>query len=146
MGEGFEGRLTENDVVASVARFLERRGARVTQMLTTRQHGVDIKAILANGAQLWVEAKGASSSKRGSKNYKTGFTKSQRRDHFANALLSALQMLTHQESPRTGIAVPEEHRYLVNPILPLLTKLGIIVFLVRFDESVELVGSVEQLD
>jgi len=52
---------TENDIVEKVVDFLESKGYRITQSLTTNQQGIDIIAEMESET-LYIEAKGETSS------------------------------------------------------------------------------------
>jgi hypothetical protein len=41
--------LTESEVIASVCRFLEKHGFRVTRFSSETEHGVDIEALAPDG-------------------------------------------------------------------------------------------------
>ena len=142
------GLLDENEVIDAVATELERRRFRNIRTLTTKQRGVDIKATYPDKrGELWVEAKGATSADPASRQYPrlSGFEGSQKRDHMANATYVALRYLSQENGPRgVGIAVPAEHRdACVNPVLPTLMKLGVIVFLVARNCTVDILGKLE---
>jgi hypothetical protein len=138
------GRLDENDVIDRVCTFLTARGFEITKRLRTTERGVDIVARFPqNGPELWVEAKGGTSADPRSPRYGLGFDSAQRKDHFSVAVYSALRHLSLSEGgpDRVGIALPDEHRSaVVQPVLPILQRLGILVFLVAADGSVEVLG------
>ena len=62
----------------------------------------------------------------------------------AKAVYTTLRYLSASRDPRprgVGIAVPLEQREeLVEPIRPVLTQLGIVVFLVSHDRTVKVIG------
>ena len=140
--------LNENQVVDAVGTYLEWRHFHVPQKLRTSQPGIDIIAQFPDRkGELWVEAKGATSSKPGSKRFKLGFSGSQRKDHVANAVYTALSYISRSPGTRprrAGIAVPLDHREkLVDPVLATLSKLGVVVFLVSTNGDVEVIGNLE---
>ena len=130
--------LTENDVVEAVAHHLRQAGWVVLQTRTTSQHGIDILAE-KDGQKLAIEAKGGGSAKAGSARYGLHFTPNQKRTHVAVAILKALQTLC-EGGCQVGIAVPNdtEHLRLISGVLPSLTLLKILVFLVGSDRTVRL--------
>lgn len=137
--------LNENQVIKAVVSFLQAHRFQGIRTSTTHQHGVDIKAGFPDGnGELWIEAKGATSSKPGTSRFELGFSGSQSRDHMANAVYTALRYvsLPSSERPRlSGIALPVEQRAtLVEPVLPVLSRLGVVVFLVSKDRTVEILG------
>lgn len=121
--------LTENDIVEAVCALLESRGYRIERRLTSTQTGgVDIVASGSRG-RILVEAKGATSSKPGTRRYGKGFNDSQRLDHVGKALMA---LLPHYGSTRTRIAMalPTNHNDLVEERRIALDALEIGVFLV----------------
>lgn len=101
--------LTENDVVAKVAAFLESNGYRIESQLSTSQQGTDIIArSTKTGLRILIEAKGATSSKRGTNRFGRPFTRNQSKAHLGVALLTALRL--RQNLPagdRVALAFPE---------------------------------------
>ena len=128
--------LTENEVVQKVTAYLKEDGYKILQSLSTLDKGVDIIAE-KDGQTLYVEAKGATSSKKESNRFGKGFSKNQVKTHVAMALLASMKILSLKQDAKAGIALPdnEDHRMLISAIMPSLEKLGIIVFWV-FQDSV----------
>ena len=69
--------LTENDVVNAVASFLKNNNYTIDIVRSTTQRGIDIEATKPDGTRCFVEAKGATSSKPGSKRYGEEFNNNQ---------------------------------------------------------------------
>ena len=128
---------TENDVIAAVGRFLGTEDWDVLQSLDTRQTGVDLVAVhRASSRRLHVEAKGATSSKSGTRRYGRPFTSSQVLDHVAKAFYAAARV---PEDSSSAIAVPlndlqQKH---MQAIRRSLRFLGIAVFWVSGEKVVD---------
>ena len=128
--------LTENDVVEAVAQHLEEEGWRISDTSHTDQRGHDILA-RRDGIVLAVEAKGGTSSKRGTSRHGLEFDSGQKRSHVSVALYKAACVFSAGHC-RPGIALPSDdrHRRLVDDILPALGALKVAVFLVAEDRTV----------
>lgn len=130
--------LTENEVVESITKYLQNNGYDVLQSLNTSDKGVDIIA-KKDGKMLYIEAKGATSSKEGSSRYGKGFSKNQVQIHIAVAVLASIKILSSKKDATTGIALPDnqDHRDLISAISPVLKRLKIIVYWVNNDSVAE---------
>ena len=133
--------LTENDVVKAVASYLASKGYRVDSELSTVERGIDIDAVhLKTGKRLLVEAKGATSSKKGTSRFGKPFDRGQATVHVSRALYSVarLQQRHFDEGAKVAMAFPSDaqHRELVEAITLPLNALDIAVFFVRDDLSV----------
>ncbi|WP_346338297.1 hypothetical protein [Vibrio parahaemolyticus] len=80
--------LTENKIVDLVCSQLELDGLTISQKLDTTQTGIDIVAVSETGKKYFVEAKGATSSKKLTKRYGQEFNKSQVKTHIGMALVA----------------------------------------------------------
>lgn len=85
--------LVEGFVVEATCAELTRRGWVATPVPTTASRGVDIVATHGT-VELWVEAKGAGSSRQGSSRYGKSFTASQVDTCVSKAALKALEAVT----------------------------------------------------
>lgn len=124
--------LTENDVVDSLTDYLQAKGYRIIQSLSTSEKGVDIIAEL-KGQTLYIEAKGETSSKEGTKRFGKPFTNSQINTHVSRAILTAMKILESQPSGDqtiSGIALPDTNRHnkLINSVKTSLQQLNIQIF------------------
>lgn len=120
--------LTENEVVEAVCGYLSRSW-KIVSRCETNQRGHDIEA-RREEVTLRVEAKGGTSSKRGTRRHGKPFTANQVRDHVAKAILVALEV--RQDGHRAGIALPDDplrrHRRVVERVAEVLRRLDIVVF------------------
>ena len=120
--------LNENDVIAIVVTYLEESNWEIIRTSNTRQTGPDIEATSRVSIRhLYVEAKGATSSKKASNRYGKPFNRSQVMDHVAKSFYVAARDSAEHLS---AIAVPRnsEHKDLMEAIQPALNKLKIAVF------------------
>lgn len=82
--------LTENDVVEKLAKYLESKGYNIISSQDTNSRGVDLVA--KKGDQnLYVEAKGGTSSKLHTARFGKPFTKNQIKSHIAGAIYNTLR-------------------------------------------------------
>ncbi|SDL43639.1 hypothetical protein [Tessaracoccus oleiagri] len=128
--------LYEDDVVTAVMTHLAGDGWSIEGHAMAHQHGDDIVA--RRGVdRLVIEAKGAGSSKMGTKRYGSLFTRNQVRSHVSVAIHRALRVWSGGEA-QAGLAFPDNqhHREMVSHVLPALRRLGIAVFWVADDLSV----------
>ena len=136
--------LTEDDVVDAVCSYLERVGYKITRKCATTQRGDDIVAEKRSSPiALYIEAKGETSNRKTSKKYGKPFSRSQCRDHVANAFYRAARMLGGKKSTkgvRVGVALPDNpmHRELIAKVQSALHQLRIGVFWVGINRQVTL--------
>ena len=129
--------LTENDIVDAVAEHLKDRGWNVIEIAYTHQRGPDI-LVQRDGIYLEIEAKGGTSSKVGTNRSGLPFTSSQKYDRVAKAFYDAACIFSEGQH-RPGIALPSDSRFrkLVDDIRPALERLGVWVFWVGDDRTVQ---------
>jgi hypothetical protein len=130
--------LYEDDVVRAVIDYLVSDGWTIDSFALSHQHGDDVVA--SRGAQhLVIEAKGDSSSKSTSSRFGKPFTRNQVKTHVSVAVVRAMRV-SSQESALAAVAFPasEFHRVEVARIAPALRSIGIWVFWVSPDQSVEI--------
>jgi hypothetical protein len=123
------GVLDENHVVAAVREFLIANGMDVTAWAHTSQTGPDIVAT-GGGVTVYVEAKGATSSRATSARYGKPFGRGEARINVAEALytaVAALNLYRDTRGLRSAIALSADpmHRQLVEPLEPSLDTLKI---------------------
>lgn len=124
--------LTENEIVEKVSDFLKTKGYKITQRLTTNQHGIDIIAETET-EKLYIEAKGETSASKTSNRYGLPFNRNQVKSHISVALLATMKVISSLPAgnkTKVGIALPdtEEQRKVINKIIPALNKLEIRIF------------------
>lgn len=134
--------LTENDVIDHVCHYLELCGYSILSRCHTSQSGDDIHAVReADGTHLFIEAKGATSSKPMTKRFGQPFDQSQAFAHVSEAAFRGLKTISRSQrdpADRAGIALPanELHMRLLDPATPAIRQVGIAVFWVHGDGSV----------
>jgi hypothetical protein len=131
--------LTENEVVEAVCLYLIGSDYEIHQKLTTTQTGVDIVATNALGTKCYVEAKGATSSKRESSKFGKEFNKSQVKVHIGVALVAAFKVISENPTSESMIALPNNinHKSLIENIRQPIKRSGIGVLLVSDSGLVE---------
>lgn len=130
--------LYEDDVVQAVIDYLVSEGWTIDSFALSHQHGDDIVA--SRGAQqLIIEAKGDGSSKSNTARFGKPFTRNQVKTHVSVAVVRAMQV-TSKGLARAAVALPDSefHRVEVGRIAPALRSVGIWVFWVSSDHSVEI--------
>lgn len=129
--------LKMNDVIFAVARHLEDNDWRIENVSTTDRRRSDIQARKGH-TSLVIIVKGGTSGKSGTARYGKPFTRSQKRSHVAVALYEATRVISGGDY-KVGIALPSDndHRELIDRILPALKTLGVVVYLVHPDRSIE---------
>lgn len=135
--------LTENDVVLAVVKYLKKNGFEILSQATTIQRGIDIKAKdKKSEVHLFIEAKGATSSKPKTKRFGKPFNNNQIESHVSRAILKLMKITSNiptNQKIKVAIALPdnEGHRKLIKKIYPSLTRLKIGVFWVKDNLKVE---------
>ena len=138
--------LFEDDVVNAVREHLAEEGFNIKSVATARQRGDDIIAVSETGkTKVYVEAKGATSSREGSKRFGESFSRSQVKDHVAKAFYRAAKMRKNRdgEAIQVGMALPrnDDHLEMVDKIAISLSDLEIEVFWVDQGKNVTAVGN-----
>jgi predicted transcriptional regulator len=130
--------LTENDVITAVTDYLRKNGYKIVQVSNTRQKGHDIIAE-REGLQLFVEAKGETSSKSHTQRFGKPFDSAQVRVHVAEALYKAIATRQRDSKALLAIAFPltRTHERLVGAVSKVAGQLGIRVFFVRLDKTIK---------
>ena len=138
--------LTENDVVQAIAAHLQSQGDKLVQQRTTDQRGIDV--IAESPETTWyIEAKGATSSKKGTSRYGKSFDTGQINSHVSRAIYTAMKIAGIRpagDRTRVALGLPENlgHRKMVAPVRESLGQLGIAVFWVDADLRVACEDSV----
>lgn len=137
--------LFEDQVVDSVRNYLKDLGFKEETYSHAIQKGDDLVYKSENGDErIYVEAKGATSSREGSNRYGEPFSKSQVKTHVAMALYRAILMKENRYGKKVsvGIALPKNdvHEKIVAGIKETLSELCIELFWVSIDNSVEVEG------
>lgn len=134
--------LDENDVIDAVCRHLEEHGYSLEQRLETTQKGVDVIARhVPTGRRLFVEAKGGTSSRKGSSRFGKRYTQSQVFDLTSKGFLATVRNHVerrHDDGDLAALAVPdlEWYREYLGAIRPAVEQLGIMVLWVSLEGDV----------
>lgn len=138
--------LTENDVVQAVVNYLMKNGFDILSQATTVQRGIDIEAKnKKNKMHLYIEAKGATSSKPETNRFGKPFNNNQIESHVSRAILKLMKIISNDPDShriKVAMALPdnEGHRKLIEKIYPALRRLKIGVFWVNDKLKVESVN------
>lgn len=142
--------LDENDVATAVCLWLEDQGY-ATNRITAGQRGFDVTAIHSRTGEQWViEAKGATSSRKGSAGFGKVYGSGSSFQAVASAFLTATSWIDRKEmaGKRLGIALPSTYWFNVHSekIEAACSKLGVSIFRVQDDRGVTFIeASAEQI-
>lgn len=116
--------------------MLGREGYAIVERATATQHGPDIVASKGE-MDIVIEAKGAGSSKPGTRRFGMEFNGNQVFDHVAKAVLKAMRVVA-LGAARAGVALPdnENHRKEIERVATALRQAGIAVFWVNEGDEV----------
>ena len=89
--------LDENDVIQYLISFLVKKGYGLVSSCITTKRGYDI-VMQKGGRDLYIEAKGETSSKDNTNRYNKPFTHSQKKHHVAMAIFKTLQTKSEKEN------------------------------------------------
>jgi DNA-binding sugar fermentation-stimulating protein len=133
--------MDENDVVAAVCKYLKGNGYKILETCSTAQRGIDIIAKhKKHKGRLLIEAKGATSSRKGTARYGKCFTDNQVYDRVAKGFYTTVCMYCEhaRDGDHVALAVPNTERFQkhLKKLEPALEQIGITVFLVEEDKSV----------
>jgi hypothetical protein len=133
--------LLEDDVVDAVAAYLQRTGWLIESTARAVQHGDDLVARRSEQV-LIVEAKGEGSSKAHTARFGRPFTRGQVATHVAVATLRTLKVHSRGQA-LAGMAFPDNahHRNEIDQMWTALSRLGIPIFWVAADRTVQVQGS-----
>jgi hypothetical protein len=120
--------LYEDDVVDAVCAHLKADGWQIESMAHAHQHGDDIVAVRGD-ERLVVEAKGAGSSKEGTRRFGQPFNGGQVKTHVGVAVLRALGVAS-DETALSAVAFPDNqhHRQVAGRAAPALARAGVGIF------------------
>lgn len=120
--------LFEGDVIENVCDLLRDHGYDIESTATVRQHGEDIIAVKGD-QRVIIEAKGETSSRRGSGRFGLPFTAARVLDHVAKAVLKALRVAASGEAgPPVALPDNQHHRLEIERVQPALRRAGVGVF------------------
>ena len=128
--------LTEDAVIDFLCQHLAAGGWEIVSKAMPDQRGTDVAATRA-GVRLEVEAKGAGSSRAHTARFGQPFNQAQVRVHVGEAVLKALAVVAEGRA-QAAIAFSDarSHRLIVDPVKPVLNRLGIRVFWMGEDWAV----------
>ncbi len=98
-------KMTEDDVVMYLAKYLKKEGWEILNQCTVNDQGIDIEAV-KDDQTLLIEAKGAKGTKKNTR--KPFFDKSQIRTHFGVAIVTIMELKTKFPNAALAIAQPDD--------------------------------------
>ena len=130
--------LDENAVVDAVCKYLSASGYEIKQRLTTIEQGIDVIAQHPQSKiRVFVEAKGGTSSRKGSERFGKPYTQTQVFDRVAKGIFSCLKLRTEHPDKNTDrviLAIPEKPDYFkkyITTVSSSLDKTGIEVWFAK---------------
>lgn len=128
--------LYEDHVVDAVCAYLKADGWQIESLAHAHQHGDDIVAVRGD-ERLVVEAKGAGSSKEGTRRFGQLFNRGQVKSHVGVAVLRALGVAS-DGGALSAVALPdnEHHRQIAGRAARALARAGVGIFWVDDDRTV----------
>jgi hypothetical protein len=131
--------LTENDVVTAVCDFLEGHRWKIVSRCDANQRGIDVVAE-RRGQRLLIEAKGGTSSKSITRRYGKAFNTAQVSDHVANAVFTAMELLSAEPHALVAVALPDDrpHQRQLEGVESALERLGIGAIWVSEDRPIRI--------
>ena len=129
--------MNENEIIHQLTSYLKAQNYTVCSTANTSQTGYDLKA--CNSAEtLYVEAKGATSSKAGTTRYGKPFSGSQVLSHVSRALFTAMRMYCDdrlENNKIIALALPDDkaHNNLMDKVKMATEKLTIRIYWVSSD-------------
>lgn len=122
--------LDENEIVSILCSHLEGEGASILEKRSTIETGIDVVCRTRDGRTLHIEAKGGTSSRRGSPRYSKPFTRTQVFDRVAKGTYTAIA--ARNPGVVSCFAFPDEPVFLgyVEQVSSALRQLGVVLFAV----------------
>jgi hypothetical protein len=128
--------LTEDQIVTALHAHFTKEGYNVEGLCNTTQHGVDMQVRCpTSGRRIFIEAKGGTSSRKGSARHGKDFTPTVVFQRVAKAIYTAMELQSSQNfrsGDMAAIALPDTpvFRKHLSRVAAGLNKLGIGVYLV----------------
>ena len=125
--------LNENDIINRLQSYF-KKNYKIKKFSKTNERGVDlIVENIDSGIQMLIEVKGETSSKPNSSRYGKPFSNSQVRTHIAEAVLTALKVVSNVENGNhvlAGIALPDTELHIrhIKKVRSALKKLKVKIF------------------
>lgn len=118
-------KLTENDVVIFLSKYLENNGWEIKEKRLDQEHGIDIVAE-KKGQILLVEAKGARANDNATNKKRKEFSKQQIKSHYGVAIIKVLELKNSNPQAIIAIAQPmDDNEKTIGSITSEIEKLGI---------------------
>ena len=126
-------------MVDAIAEYLKMEGYEIEKKRTTKQQGIDLEAKHRKRGRALVEAKGGTSSRKGSARYGKPYKKSQVFDRVAKGFFTTAKLKEENPNSLVLLAVPKTDKFeeYLGQIKDSISVLGVKVLLVNEDGSVE---------
>lgn len=132
--------MDENEVIENLCKHLERKGWSILNRVRAGAPGVDIVAERIDGTKFFIEAKGGTSSRQGSRRHGKPYTQSQVFDVTSKGLMQCFHHIASQSNNvSVGFAYPDGKffRKYLEPIMVLMASIGVWFFCVKEDGTVK---------
>jgi hypothetical protein len=140
--------MDENEVIEHLCNYLETQGWHITSRVAAGDRGIDVVAIHPNRGRFFIEAKGGTSSRPGSSRHGKPYTKTQVFDVTSKGLMQCLHHIAaNKNQVHVAFAYPDDKYFsdYIDPIKPLLNILGLNLFCIKNNGSVELTANKTKL-
>lgn len=131
--------MDENEVIKHLIVHLTSNGWSIESYVEAGRQGIDVVAKDSVGKKWYIEAKGGTSSDPSSNRYGKPYTRSQVFDVTSKGLMQCFHHLATHSDVRVGFVYPDGRHFrdYIDPIKPMLNKIGLSLFCVNEDVSVE---------
>lgn len=131
--------MDENEVIEKCCIYLESRGWKIKSKVAAGNRGVDIIVADPTSVIYYIEAKGGTSSQINSPKYGEPYNKTKVFDVTSKGLMQCFHHLAKEPDVKVGFTYPAGKYFscYMDPIKPVLTGVGLTLFCVHADGSVE---------
>lgn len=131
--------LTENRITDLLVEYFKQKNFNILTALNSKQKGIDVVVEDLNGLKYIFEVKGETSASETSRRFGKPFTGNQIWTHVSVAILKMLTLINDEGYYGSvfALALPLNHKELIQKIKPSLITIGIKVYLVSELDVVE---------
>ncbi|MFA5687776.1 MAG: hypothetical protein WC959_01280 [Kiritimatiellales bacterium] len=132
--------MDENETIEKLCDFLIKQGWKIKSKVLAGERGIDVEAIDPNNKLFLIEAKGSTSSKKGSSRFGKPYKKTQVFDVASKGLMLCFHHLMKKSSCDIGFVYPanKHFSFYIDPLVPMLTSIGLTLFCVHANGHVEI--------
>ena len=132
--------LNEEQIIETVQKHLEVDGYKLTSKSSADEQGIDLVMTHPQKGIIEIEAKGSTSSKKGTTRFGKAFSRNQVKTHMGVAILKTFQMVNDPKNKdkEIALALPADqgHRDFIKKIRTPLSKSGVSLYFVKPDLKV----------